>query len=62
MRAQAIAQAKRAPAPGTVFETVKDRMAMASGLAACLLVVGGRMWSADFQGRPPRRTVVQKMQ
>ncbi|SPA23726.1 exported hypothetical protein [Cupriavidus taiwanensis] len=62
MRAQALAQAKPAPAPGTFSETVKDRMAMISGLAACLLVVAGRILSRRLQGRRPRRPVVQKMQ
>lgn len=62
MRAHALAQAKPASAPGTVSETVKDRMAMASGLAACLLVVGGRILVRRLQGRQPRRAVAQKMQ
>ncbi|SOZ17323.1 exported hypothetical protein [Cupriavidus taiwanensis] len=62
MRAQALAQAKSAPVPGTLSETVKDRMAMVSGLAACLLVVVGRISIRRLQGRQPRRPVVQKMQ
>lgn len=62
MRAHALAQAKPASAPGAASETVKDRMAMASGLAACLLVVGGRILARRLQGRQPRRTAAQKMQ